>query len=143
MRFWPPGVQAVTDGVPIRRLIGYDAGNRDQVRGAVKPRPNFHYAYPLQLWGLDREACETVIKDAGLPNPGKSACTFCPTCKPHELLDLARQYPDLAARAVAMEDNAQPKLRRIQGLWHHETAERFRVGSRNGPQVCRCKKAVI
>ena len=123
-RYWPPGVRAVTDGVPIRRLIGYDAGGKDQLRGAVNPDPRFRYAYPLQTWGFDREDCIRIIRAAGLPLSGKSACTFCPSCKPHELLALARQHPELAARAVAMEDRARPTFRTIDGLWRNGTETR-------------------
>jgi len=41
----------------------------------------------------------------------------CPSTKPAELIQLARRHPDLARRAVALEDRARPRLTKIQGLW--------------------------
>ena len=127
LKFWKPGKQAVREGIPIRRLIGYDAGNKDQKRGAVKERPEFIYGYPLRIWGFDRQDCKAIISQAGLPQPGISACFFCPSCKPDELRALAIDYPDLAARAIAIEDRAQPKLKKFAGLWRNGTK-----GTRNG-----------
>ena len=123
-KHWGPGKKAVADGTPIRRLIGYDAGKKDQRRGAVKPNPIFQYSYPLRTWGLDREDCIQVIKNAGLPVPRKSACTFCPSTTPAELRILARIHPDLAAGAIAMEDNARPNFKKIDGLWRNGTKTR-------------------
>ena len=118
---WKPGVNAVASGVPMRRWIGYDAGPRDSQRGAVNPNPKFRYAYPLQVWGMDREACVASIDRAGLPQPLKSACFFCPSTKPHELLDLVWRHPELAKRALAIENNARQNLRTIEGLWRKGT----------------------
>lgn len=52
-----------------------------------------------------------------MPVPPKSACFYCPSTKPEELIQLARRHPDLARRAVVMEDRARPHLTKIQGLW--------------------------
>lgn len=116
-QYWQPGIEAKAAGVPLRRLIGYDAGPKDSKRGAVNENPDFSYGYPLRLWNIDREECKAIIEAAGLPQPGKSACIMCPSTKPDELAELARDYPDLAARAIAIEDNAREKLTKIAGLW--------------------------
>lgn len=101
----------------ILRLIGYDAGPKDSKRGATRPDAKYEYRYPLREWGWTREDCVQVIYNEGLPQPGKSACFHCPSTQKHELLELAETYPDLALRAIQMEDKARPKLTKIDGLW--------------------------
>jgi hypothetical protein len=96
----------------IIKLIGYDA---DETQRA-KESPNPHYANRFDLidWDMGRDECIKTIKDAGLPLPGKSACFFCPSSKPHEIRELARIYPKLAEKAIAMEENAE--LTKVIGL---------------------------
>lgn len=96
------------DPASVIRMIGFDA---DETRRA-KDFPN--EKYPLIEWNWGRDECVNAIKRAGLKLPGKSACFFCPSSKKHEILQLKRDYPDLAARAVAMENNAE--LTHIKGL---------------------------
>jgi len=91
-----------------QRLIGFDA---DEPQRAKEIEGN---RYPLLEWDWGRDECIKAIKDAGLPSPGKSSCYFCPSSKKHEILQLARMYPDLAERAVAMEKNAE--LTQVKGL---------------------------
>ena len=38
-------------------------------------------------WG--RDDCVAAIARVGLPQPGKSACFFCPSSKKHEIITLA------------------------------------------------------
>lgn len=90
------------------KLIGFDADEPQR----AKPYPGNRY--PLIEWGWGREECIEAIDRAGLTQPGKSACFFCPSSKKQEILELRRVYPDLAARAVAMERNA--KLETVKGL---------------------------
>lgn len=90
------------------RLIGIDAGEPHR----VKDYPNTRY--PLIEWDWGRDECVEAIGRAGLPQPGKSACFFCPSSKPREVLELKRNHPDLLARALAMEANAE--LTTIRGL---------------------------
>ena len=117
LNLWEPGIQATSQGIPIRRCIGYDAGPKDSGRGAVEPKPTFDYDYPLRKWHINREDCADIIQAANLPLPDKSACTFCISSTPQEVLTLAKYYPDLAARAVAMEQRALTKCYNVQGLW--------------------------
>lgn len=76
----------------------------------------FAYWYPLADWGLDRPACEQVIRDTGLPVPVKSACFFCPASKKPEILSLQVRHPALLARALAIEAAARPNLTSVKGL---------------------------
>jgi len=87
--------------------VGIDAGELHRKRyDGVR--------YPLVEWDWGREECIEAISRAGLPQPGKSACFFCPSSKPREILELKRKHPDLLARALAMEANAD--LATIKGL---------------------------
>jgi hypothetical protein len=111
----------IAAGGKVDRAIGYDAGPCDSKRGGRETDGPWHWVYPLRSWGWDRDRCIAEIAAAGLPVPHKSACFFCPSTKPGELIQLAKRHPDLARRAVAMEDRAQPGLRKITGLWGRGT----------------------
>ncbi len=113
------------------KAIGLDAGEQHRLTWA-EPKPGekerkpsresrldetfFTYFYPLYDWGMDRAACERSIRDAGLPVPVKSACWFCPASKKKEIVWLREHHPDLLARALAIEENAQPNLTSVVGL---------------------------
>lgn len=90
------------------RLIGFDA---DEIRRA-KDFPN--EKYPLIEWNWGREECLKAIDRAGIKQPGKSSCFFCPSLKKHEILEMKERYPDLLGRALAMEANAE--LTAVKGL---------------------------
>jgi hypothetical protein len=94
--------------VPTQRLIGFDADEPHRAKPIEGNR------YPLIEWGWGRDECVKAIDRAGLPQPGKSACFFCPSSKKHEIIDLRKRYPDLLERALAMEANAD--LTKIKGL---------------------------
>lgn len=87
--------------------VGIDAGegHRKKYEGT---------RYPLIEWDWARDECVAAIERAGLPQPGKSACFFCPSTKPHEILELKRHHPELLNRALAME--AQADLTAVKGL---------------------------
>lgn len=87
--------------------VGIDAGeeHRKKYEGT---------RYPLIEWDWGRDECVAAIERAGLPQPGKSACFFCPATKLHEILELKRRHPDLLDRALAMEANAD--LTAVKGL---------------------------
>ena len=113
---WLPAKDAWARGEKVIKLIGYDAS---ESRRAERPssevnQRKYQFRYPLIEWGLDRKTCIEVIQSAGLPLPGKSACFFCPSSKAQEVKQLAKDYPHLAQRAIAMEANAD--LTTIKGL---------------------------
>lgn len=106
---------------PLRRiikLIGYDNGPIDSRRAwKLKSDDWYEYVYPLRMVGWSREDCIRELELAGLEVPRKSACFYCPASKPWEIAELVRDYPHLADRIIAMEANAAPNLREIEGLW--------------------------
>jgi hypothetical protein len=92
----------------IIRLVGFDADEPHRAKDFPGNR------YPLIEWRWGRQECIEAIQRAGQKVPDKSACFFCPSSKKHEIMELRRVYPDLAARAVAMEKNAE--LTAVKGL---------------------------
>jgi hypothetical protein len=74
--------------------------------------------YPLFEAGIDREGCEALIREAGLPPPPKSACTFCPNNQLEEWVRLRERHPDRFAYAVAMSRRAEATVQndRVVGL---------------------------
>lgn len=126
---WSPARSAWKKGQKVFRLIGFNAGEPERMRfpsstkivkGQIKPNPDYRkyeFWYPLiEDLNWTKDDCVRAIKRAGLPVPRKSACTFCPSSKVSEIIELSRKYPDLAKRALAMEANAKKNLQTIKGL---------------------------
>lgn len=99
-------------GRKVVKLIGFDAD--EPHRAKPFDHPKFDDRYPLIEWGWGRAECMAAIHRAGIPQPGKSSCFYCPNSKPREIRDLARKHPDLAKRALQMEAGAH--LTDIKGL---------------------------
>ena len=112
---WEVAQNAWDQGIKCVKYIGYDSNESHRADNASKRLdPKYDFRYPLIEWDWDREYCLDVIKGAGLENVGKSACFFCPSSKPKEIIELQLQYPDLLQRALAIEDQAE--LTSIKGL---------------------------
>lgn len=93
-------------GRPVERWIGYDADEPERADRMFRKNPEpdlWTWRAPLVEWGMGREECIDVIRSAGLPLPGKSACWMCPSSKPAEILKLGREHPELLGRALDME----------------------------------------
>lgn len=108
-----------SEGKKVVKFIGYDAGETrrsEKVLLRDLADPKYSKRYPLMEWGWYREDCIQAIEAAGLPQPGKSSCFFCPSMKAQEIIDLREQHPDLFKRAIALEDNALPNLKTVKGL---------------------------
>jgi len=88
-------------------LVGIDAGESHRAK-------HEDIRYPLIEWDWGREECIEAIQRAGLPQPGKSACFFCPSSKKPEIHKLKADHPDLLERALKMEANAE--LTSVKGL---------------------------
>lgn len=126
---YPPCRKVWVSGKKVVKFIGYDAGEHyrsDKVLLRDLSDPKYSKWYPLMEWGWDREACIRAIEAAGLPQPGKSSCFFCPSMRAEEIIDLREHYPDLFRRALALEDNARANLKTVQGLGrNYSWRERF------------------
>jgi len=69
--------------------------------------PNLEY--PLIDLRLTRRMCHDIIADAGLPDPPKSSCYFCPFHSPKAWMTLRAEHPDLFAKAVELETRLNVK----------------------------------
>jgi hypothetical protein len=121
------------------KALGIDAGEGHRVRWQTRPpaegqrlsrdqrldRDYFAYWYPLLEWGYDRQRCIEVIEAACLPVPMKSACFFCPASKRAEILWLREHHPELLARALEIEHNAEAGLTTVKGLGRSFSWRRF------------------
>lgn len=99
----------------IQKVLAYDFGERHRTNTSYV-NENVTFWYPLVEWQLDRLDCVKVIIDAGLPLPPKSSCFFCPNMNEWEIHNLKEEDPCRFDKAIAMEENAQPKLTKIRGL---------------------------
>jgi hypothetical protein len=113
-RWWVKRQQWAQDfwrsGGKIRKVIGYDADEGHRVLKAFQnPWEDARFVpwYPLVEAKLDRDGCEDLIRDAGLPVPPKSACTYCPNNTLEEWVQLKKDEPDRFDEAVAMSRNAE------------------------------------
>lgn len=105
----------------IIKAIGYDTDEFHRVIKAPKEKKLLKhltevYWYPLLNWQWRREDCERQICSYGITQPRKSACYFCPASKPSEVIELSKNHPELAKRALDMETAAQSKHRKLIGL---------------------------
>jgi hypothetical protein len=92
---WGPAVEAWAMGYKVRKVIGYDASDKDRKRFAHAvgmEDPAYDYWYPLIEQKVDREGCKQILRDEGLPVPPKSACIFCPATQPEELHEFRKSY---------------------------------------------------
>jgi hypothetical protein len=65
--------------------------------------------YPLIDLRMTREDCRRVIADAGLPEPPKSSCWFCPYQHPSRWLELKENNPILFEKACQLEERLNVK----------------------------------
>jgi len=78
----------------------------DEVERAGRGRnePHDTRRYPLLDLGISRNDCRTIIADAGIPVPPKSACYFCPFHRPSTWAEMRRDEPELFAKSQHLED---------------------------------------
>lgn len=101
---------------PFRKAIGFHAGEMHRLK-STSTMPDIWYPwYPLVDWQWRPEQCLSAMCRHGIKPPGKSACFFCPASKPSEVIRLAKEHPDLMARALAIEDAAQETNTTKRGL---------------------------
>ena len=94
------------------KAIGIDADEAH--RAGLSQLKWIKHIYPLIEWNWGRDECIEAISKAGLPQPGKSSCYFCPNMRQWEIKKLSFDHPNLAQKAIAMEKNAN--LTAMKGL---------------------------
>ncbi len=112
LKAWQPAIDCWAAGDRVIRAVGFNADEWHRVKSFDDPR--FTVRYFLVEWGITRRMCREVCL-AGIGYvPTKSACYFCPSSKKSEVIRLAAEYPDLFARAVAMESNVDYNSKDVQ-----------------------------
>ncbi|WP_241693710.1 phosphoadenosine phosphosulfate reductase [Pseudomonas sp. OTU750018] len=113
---WQPAREAWDAGLKVVKLIGYDMD--EPHRAAIPEDRKYTYRYPLLEWNWGRLECVAAIARAGLPQPGKSACFFCPSMTKPEILQLRKEEPALLIRALNIESTAKDagNLNSVKGL---------------------------
>ena len=105
----PAIVAEHTAGRTVERWIGYDADEPSRAARMLAKSPEpalWTWRAPLLDWDMGRDECVETIAAAGLPQPGKSACWFCPSSTKADIDRLHEEHPDLLARALRMESAA-------------------------------------
>lgn len=103
------------DGYRVIKWMWYDF---DEYHRTQKDHSNSKYLFKYLLVEneIDRFGCIQIIIDEGLVLPPKSSCTFCPSMKPFEIIELYENNPKEFYDAIRMEDNAKDNLLTIKGL---------------------------
>jgi hypothetical protein len=83
--------------------------------GVPKQQPWTCKTYPLLDLGLKVADCLTIIDEAGLPRPPRSACSFCPFQGAEEWRRQRRQHPRLFARNVELDALMRERHLRLRG----------------------------
>ena len=113
---YKPFRQVWKAGGKVTRYIGYDFAESRRWMAAKLEDEKYYYEFPLVEWQWTRADCVAAIERAGLPQPGKSACFFCPSSKKPEIRALRTEHPLLFQRALDMEARAMPGLLKVKGL---------------------------
>lgn len=108
----PEAREVWKSGQKVKKIIGYDCSESHRIKNYDDSK--YEFWYPLVDWGWDRNDCIKAIEAAGIPKPNKSACFFCPSTKIEEIKELHESEPELIAKAIFMEENAQ--LTQVKGL---------------------------
>lgn len=87
----------------------------DEPHRATPSRESDGYAsaYPLIELGISRADCLAIAKDAGLPQPPKSSCWFCPFKTTEQWVTMRRKHPELFAKSVKLEQLLQERRRSL------------------------------
>ena len=99
-----------------RKAIGYHADEPQRAKRRSARPELFLPWYPLIEWQWHPCECIHAMRRHGIKPPGKSACFFCPAMKRSEVVQLAKERPDLIERALAMERAAQATNTTKRGL---------------------------
>lgn len=75
--------------------------------------PHQDLSYPLIELGFSRNDCVNIIKESGLPVPGKSSCYFCPYYTISQRQVQLRDRPDLFEKTAQIEDMLNERRKEI------------------------------
>jgi hypothetical protein len=91
--------------LPCVQMIAIDAG--ESHRAKPSNRRDISNCFPLITRGIDRDACQDIIRAQGWPVPPKSGCFYCPFQSKHRWIALKRHHPELFQIALKIERNGE------------------------------------
>lgn len=103
------------NGSVIHKYFGFDADESHRTKRDFSDK-KYTNVYKLVELDMGRFECVQSIIDAGLPLPPKSSCTFCPSMKAWEIIELYEAHPKEFYDAITMERNAKDNLTTAKGL---------------------------
>ena len=83
--------------------ISYDELHRMKQNG----EPDITNIYPLVDARITRSGCRLIIQEAGLAQPVRSGCYFCPFAPLSRWDWLLKTHPDLYLKSIEMEENSK------------------------------------
>jgi hypothetical protein len=127
----------------IVKYMAYDASESHRIKDYSTE--NERVEYPLVEWDMDRFDCMAYIAETNMPVPPKSSCFFCPHMRLREIKELEATEPCLFNMAIALENNALPRLTQIAGLGRNKRwsewvkqQELFRTEYEYDQMPCEC-----
>lgn len=84
-----------------RALIGISLDEVQRMKDSFTPW--ITKEYPLIDARIRRDQCAQIVMDAGMPEPQKSACVFCPFHSDAAWLKMKTDYPNEFAKAVVVD----------------------------------------
>jgi hypothetical protein len=83
----------------------------DEPHRATPSREDDGYlsAYPLIELGISRADCLRLVAEAGLPQPPKSSCWFCPYKTTDQWITMRRERPELFGKVARLERHLNAK----------------------------------
>lgn len=104
---WLKAQGAVKRGAEVGLGISLDESHR--MRDADPEAPWKRLAYPLVDLRLRAADCVAIVREAGLPEPPRSSCWFCPFHTLGAWAEQRRTRPDLFEQSVALERTINEK----------------------------------
>lgn len=99
-----PKDKSIHETYRIKKYIGYDADESHRVSSFTDK--NYDVYFPLIDFDWGRFECIERIIRSGLPIPPKSACKWCPSTKPWQIIELYEDSREEFYECIRFEDNA-------------------------------------
>lgn len=93
-------------------LIGYESSETARASRGRNKVKRFTNRFPLMELGMNRAACQALIRECGLPVPIKSACFMCPFMKTAEVRCMPTDRPEEYRLMLRMEDLVNDRRRK-------------------------------
>lgn len=111
-----PKDKSVHDTYRVKKYIGYDADESHRVTSYTDK--NYDVYFPLIDFDWGRFECIERIIRSGLAVPPKSACKWCPSTKPWQIIELYEESTEEFYECIRFEDNAigGGRMTEVKGL---------------------------